>query len=314
MKHLLLPLLAWLALGALIGSAQSVPPLINYQGRLTDQAGAPLPAGLYGIQFRLWDSPLASGTNDLIWGQQYASLAVQSNGVFNVILGSPGGSAIPNATPAVNNLAYAFNGTNCFLGVTVISSNGVAIPAPGEILPRQQLLSVPFAIVASRAETANFATNAMLASSAVTAQLATNLAPGIVALTNLAPRATSNPAGVGDVAVGSTTSFNAGGPNEAISSSQITITTTGRPLLILLISGGANPCYLYAGNNGDLAVQRDDGVIIGHYSFSQTTGPIAVPGSLVFLDTPAPGTHSYWVYVATALGQLLYAKLVAFEL
>jgi hypothetical protein len=54
-------------------AAQSVPPLINYQGRLTDQTGAPLTAGAYGIQFRLWDDPLASGTNDLIWGQQYSN-------------------------------------------------------------------------------------------------------------------------------------------------------------------------------------------------------------------------------------------------
>ena len=130
--------------------AQSVPPLINYQGRLTDQTGAPLTAGAYGIQFRLWDFATATNSSDLIWAQQQ-NLAVQSNGVFNVILGSPGGSPILGATPAVNSLAYAFAGSNCFLGVTIASSNSVAITSPSEILPRQQLLSVPFAITANTA-------------------------------------------------------------------------------------------------------------------------------------------------------------------
>src|ERR1035438_7047483 len=106
--------------------AQSVPPLINYQGRLTDQTGASLSAGVYVIQFRLWDSATATNSVDLIWAQQQ-SLAVQSNGVFNVILGSPGGSSIPAAT---NNLVYAFGSSNVFLGVTVTTSNGMTIPNP----------------------------------------------------------------------------------------------------------------------------------------------------------------------------------------
>jgi microcystin-dependent protein len=154
-----------LALGA---SAQSVPSLINYQGRLTDQTGAPLAAGLYGIQFKLWDDPLAG---NLIWGQQQ-TVTLQSNGVFNVILGSPGGSPIPNATPAVNNLAYAFGGSNCFLGVTVVVSNEVSLPSASEILPRQQLLSVPFALVASTL-VSNLA-NALCPPGTVVAYMGTN--------------------------------------------------------------------------------------------------------------------------------------------
>lgn len=99
---------------------QSVPPLVNYQGKLTDQTGSPLSSGTYSIQFRLWDTP--TGSNTLIWAQQQ-NVTVQSNGVLNVILGSAGGSAILNAAPAVNNLAYAFSGSNCFLGVTVVEHN-----------------------------------------------------------------------------------------------------------------------------------------------------------------------------------------------
>src|ERR1022692_2927617 len=112
--------------------AQSVPPLINYQGRLTDQTGAALAAASYGLQFRLWDGPSAAGTNDLIWGQQQ-TVAVQSNGVFNVILGSPGGTPISGVTPVFNDLSLAFAQSNRYIGVTAISSNAFPIPAAGEI-------------------------------------------------------------------------------------------------------------------------------------------------------------------------------------
>ncbi len=148
---------------------QSVPPLINYQGRLTDQTGAPLTAGAYGLQFRLWDSPTAASASDLIWGQQQ-NVTVQSNGVFNVILGSPGGSPISGATPAVNNLLYAFTESNCFLGVTVTISNGVTISSPSEILPRQQLLAVPYAVSALQAQQATV-------SSSLVSNLANALCP-----------------------------------------------------------------------------------------------------------------------------------------
>src|SRR6266478_5652124 len=86
---------AWML--ALTATAQSVPNLINYQGRLTDQSGAPMAAGAYGIQFRLWDLP-ANG--NLIWGQQQ-TVTVQTNGVFDVILGS--GGSIAGTTPAVTD-------------------------------------------------------------------------------------------------------------------------------------------------------------------------------------------------------------------
>jgi len=125
--------------------AQSVPSLINYQGRLTDQNGNPLPAGIYGIQFRIWDSATATnGAVDLIWGQQQ-TVTLQSNGLFNVILGSSGGTNIAGTTPLVSNLGYAFAGPNCFLGLTIAVSNGVTVSTT-EILPRQQFLSVPYAL------------------------------------------------------------------------------------------------------------------------------------------------------------------------
>jgi len=153
LKHLL-SIALWLCIVSLFRSpgaiAQSVPSMINYQGRLTDQTGAGAAAGTYVVQFRLWDSPTATATNDLVWAQQQ-TVTVQANGGFSTILGSSSGSQVSGATPQVNDLSLAFGQTNRYIGVTVTSSNGVAIPAPSEILPRQQMMTSPYAFVAATA-------------------------------------------------------------------------------------------------------------------------------------------------------------------
>jgi hypothetical protein len=143
---------------ALLSHAQSVPALVNYQGRLTDQTGAPLTAGLYAIQFKLWDDPLLTNAADLVWAQQQ-NVAVQSNGIFDVILGSSAGSPIPGLSPTANSLSLAFTQSNRFLGITVVVSNGVPLSSTSEIMPRQQLLTVPFAVQAQQASSlaSNFA-------------------------------------------------------------------------------------------------------------------------------------------------------------
>lgn len=162
-----------LIVAGLSAYSQTVPSLINYQGRLTDQTGAPLTPGAYGLQFRLWDSSTATGAGDLIWAEQ-SSVTIQSNGAFNAILGS--GSSITGVTAPVTNLAFAFGGNGCYLGVTVASSNGVPIAGAGEILPRQQLLSVPFAVQALQAQQAQVAQQTIVATN-LAASLANALCP-----------------------------------------------------------------------------------------------------------------------------------------
>jgi microcystin-dependent protein len=131
--------------------AQSVPLLMNYQGRLTDEVAQPLPNGTYAVQFRLWNRALTNqpgGT--LVWGRQYDLTLV--NGVFNVILGAAGGLALPGA--AVNDLQFAFGDAERYLGLTLVRLHDGTVISEAqrkEILPRQQLLSAPFAIEAGRA-------------------------------------------------------------------------------------------------------------------------------------------------------------------
>ena len=147
---------SWLAALIFVGSlasgeAQSVPSLINYQGRLTDASGNPLPNGTYGVAFRLWSKKAATDSgNLLIWGQEY-NVAVQS-GVFNVILGASGGTPITNA--AVNDLNFAFTEPDRFIGLTITRNTNGPIANPIEIVPRQQVLASPYAVTASFASTA----------------------------------------------------------------------------------------------------------------------------------------------------------------
>jgi hypothetical protein len=134
--------------------AQPVPYLINYQGRLTDASGQPLSNGTYAVQFRLWNKPLPGQAGEsLVWGQQ--SKVTLVDGVFNAILGAPGGIAIQGA--AVNDLGFGFAEPERYLGLTVVElydGKPISESQRKEILPRQQLLSAPFALRAERAEIA----------------------------------------------------------------------------------------------------------------------------------------------------------------
>ena len=108
----------------------SVPPLINYQGRLTDAEGKGL-AGTRKIEFNIYDAA-TGGTK--IWGPQVFNSVPLINGMFNVIIGS---------TDTEGRLITdAFSAKERYIGVTV---EGKAI------LPRQQVLSAPFAVKAENA-------------------------------------------------------------------------------------------------------------------------------------------------------------------
>src|SRR5690349_5885487 len=103
MKAYLKPVLCFLCslLFNLAALSQTVPSLVNYQGRLTDAAGQPLYNGTYRVRFELFDNYTNSA--NLIWGADYNVTLVASQ--FNVILGGPSLTNVPGA--AVNDLSFA---------------------------------------------------------------------------------------------------------------------------------------------------------------------------------------------------------------
>lgn len=129
MKQIVLAMVFVVLAGAMAAQAQSVPPLVNYQGMLTDAAGKPQ-TGTKKLEFNLYDA--ATGGN-LVWGPQVFTSVPLVNGMFNVILGTTdaGGKSI----------ADAFSAKDRYLGMKVDGGT--------ELVPRQQLLSTPFAIQAA---------------------------------------------------------------------------------------------------------------------------------------------------------------------
>ncbi len=138
-------------------SAQAVPPAFNYQGRLTDDQGQPLASGEYTLAFRLWSDSTSLSTadpNHLVWGRECAVTVV--NGTFNVILD---GSGAPVAGASTTEIGVAFTGANRHLGLTITRTPTGTVPVAQrkEILPRQQILSAPYALQAEQAAKATLA-------------------------------------------------------------------------------------------------------------------------------------------------------------
>lgn len=157
-------LLIALVAGVTAGFGQ--PAYMNYQGRLLDPGGQPLTNGTYILEFNIYDS--ANGTNR-VWGPFYcddgagdghATRAVIANGRFNVILG-------PNDA-SLRALAEAFQEDERFVEIRV--NDG----AP--ILPRQQILSAPYALRSRYAQQAQLAQQAVVASNLLQ-QVADTLSP-----------------------------------------------------------------------------------------------------------------------------------------
>lgn len=133
-----------LLLFALATFAQAQPDYVNYQGLLKDAEGQPLATDSYQMEFNIYDAATGGGT--LIWGPFYyddgsgdghAKEVPVSNGRFNVILG-------PKDT-AGRYLSDSFGGDMAFVEISVAGGD--------PILPRQQILSAPYALESANAKT-----------------------------------------------------------------------------------------------------------------------------------------------------------------
>ncbi len=114
-------------------SCASVPHLINYQGRITDSAGAPL-NGTYSITLRIYD---AESAGNLLWQGTYNSILI-TKGIFNLLLGD------------VNDTGFNF--TNLAFDKPYWLEIKVGSDEP--MHPRQMITSTGYAIRAQDAENA----------------------------------------------------------------------------------------------------------------------------------------------------------------
>ncbi|MCP4413329.1 MAG: hypothetical protein GY808_12275 [Gammaproteobacteria bacterium] len=121
-----------------------IPTMMNYQGFLTDQNGAPLDGSGYEITFALYSD--TSGVASVVWEETHSDIII-NKGLFNVLLGSID-------TLAVNDLAG-----ERYLGIRVAGEP--------EMTPRMHLASVAYSL---KSEYANIAQNADTSQNAMHAQ------------------------------------------------------------------------------------------------------------------------------------------------
>ena len=123
-------------------------PAVNhfaYQGALKSISGEPL-TGEQTVEFRLYDQ--ATGGTPL-WGRRLTIL-LNEQGLFNVELSDEAGEAL-EGTSSSDSLAAIVtlsSASTLYVGLTVSGSDG-------ETVPRQRLLSVPYAVFAGDAANAS---------------------------------------------------------------------------------------------------------------------------------------------------------------
>ena len=100
---------------------------ISYQGRLADSSGNPVTTSGVGMQFRLYNADTGGSP---LWEEPHTAVPVE-DGLFHVLLGST--NSIPVSLLASNSTLW--------LGITVGSDS--------EMTPREQIASVPYAMIAS---------------------------------------------------------------------------------------------------------------------------------------------------------------------
>lgn len=132
----------------LLQAVPAIPETFNYQGFLREADGS-LTTGTKNITSKIYAVP-TGGT--AIHTEEFANVNVR-DGLFNIVIG--------DATP----LGTTFNTAPLYIGISVDGT---------ELIPRERVHGVPWAIRATKAQEANYATSAGSANSATNATNAEN--------------------------------------------------------------------------------------------------------------------------------------------
>jgi hypothetical protein len=134
MRKRVVPVLVALAVWVVAAPSRAVAPeLLSYQGVLLQSNGVAIPNGVYNLRFRLFDHPTAAAT--MVFEQTLQ--AQVTSGLYNVVLSN-------NATYDLSDILG--ENTQLFMEVTVMAAPP-AVPSNVTLLPRQQLASVPYALI-----------------------------------------------------------------------------------------------------------------------------------------------------------------------
>ena len=149
----------------------------------------------------------------------------------------------------------------------------------------------------------------------------------------MATRSTGTTVGIGGVAISASSgSYTMTGAFADVTNLSITITTTGRPVVLILAHDGTAAGLGYgtifaqnaSGNIADVYLKflRNSADLITHNMAVSATGASQVyyslpSTSITYMDTPAAGTYTYKVQAilnSGTNGRVLFVKLVAYEI
>jgi hypothetical protein len=126
-----------------------IPSTFNYQGLLRNSDGS-LTTGTYTITAKIYDA--ATG-GSVLYTEMFPSVIVR-DGLFNVVLGD---------NPLGQNLQNVFSATPRYVGLTLANQSG-------ELIPRQRVHGVPWALYATNASQAtDFTASGNIATANLTA-------------------------------------------------------------------------------------------------------------------------------------------------
>jgi hypothetical protein len=204
-----------------------------------------------------------------------------------------------------------------------------------ELVPRQQILSAPFAFRADIVSPGGVSSNAIQDQAVTFSKLATNsigtvaLQNGSVTLDKLVPRpvGTNVPAG-GFGMSASSGNYSTSADGVDVTNLTIKLVTTGRPVFVGLIGDGTtNECYMGIGRSAAVTASvrfgfaRNSNLIYVQNSYLNVDGSAGIvlripPAALSHIDVPPAGTNTYTLRVvdSTTTAYVRYAKLVAYEL
>lgn len=268
-------LVAALALAG--GPASAVPQLLQYQGRLTDEAGEPLNEPV-DVTFSIYASD--ESNKPALWSQTFEALTLD-NGRFNVLLGG-------EETPFSDELVAALDeGEDLFLGIKVGDEP--------EMSPRQMIAAVAYALRAQSAESAGSAEEAERAQFAETSEFS-ETANSVVGMPGIAVE------GVHRAVVA---------PGEAVSVVSITVTTpvegfvyvTASGTLVLdNAAGGGALSHLNIGETADAVPDTTMGLVIAQIDRTATLARHYLPfvSQRVFAKTA--GTYEFHLNVRNISG------------
>ena len=286
-----------------------------------------------GNQIRLTQSGSIVGTAGSITGLPSGTasasyVAISSKYVWqsatNIAADMDMGAAImrnisPNSTYALTLQPPTGLGSNYSVTLPVLpaSQKFMTLDASG-------IMSAPWAVDGSTIEVSGSTTVQVKASGIGTTQIANQA----VTQAKLAARTTGTSVAAGGVAISATcgTVASSSTTPAAITNFSLTITTTGRPVRVEVISDGTVSHGFFGvnpGGGGTAAQVRilRGGVVQGSYQVHGGAGGGSVycpSSSISFLDFPAAGTYTYTadlaIDVAGATGYLYYSKFVVYEI